>query len=331
MYQAISAIFVCQMFNVPRGIEHYVIMLVTAVLASVGTPGWPQAGIVMMSIVMGSVGVPPEIIAQGVGIILVVDWALDRARTALNVFGDSVGAAVIANTFAFKTAKPAGSARSAQAPRRDSERSGRSSRPERSSRSSSSSTRTRDGKRSEPRKDSRPERAERSERPERKERSTRRHKSSSPEETRAIFAGMVAVPTFDMSRVPEGAYKRREARPEPAASVEEREVITESSQAPHDYASAFKSEDDTAEIETAEIETAATVEVEEPVEIVESAELIEAPEEESPVVSEPEAEVTLAEETDEDSADVDDDDTDEDTDDEPKPDNKAMFGRGPRR
>lgn len=104
MYQAISAIFVCQMFNIPLGIEHYFIMLITAVLASVGTPGLPQAGIVMMSIVMGSVGVPAEIIAKGIGIILVVDWALDRARTALNVFGDSVGAAIIANTFEFKTA-----------------------------------------------------------------------------------------------------------------------------------------------------------------------------------------------------------------------------------
>ncbi len=104
MYQAISTIFVCQLFGIQLGVEQYVIVFITAILASVGAPGLPQAGIVMMTMVMGSVGVPPEIIAQGIGIILVVDWALDRGRTALNIYGDAVGAAVIANTFEFKTA-----------------------------------------------------------------------------------------------------------------------------------------------------------------------------------------------------------------------------------
>lgn len=208
MYQAVSAIFVCQLFGVPLGIEHYVIMLVTAVLASVGTPGLPQAGIVMMSIVMGSVGVAPEIIAQGVGIILVVDWALDRARTALNVFGDSVGAAVIANTFEFKSTA-SGSTRTAPATQRregrdsrggrDSRSGGRGSRSEKPSRQSARAPRTREGARSESRADSRPER------------SVRRSESSSPEETKRVFAGMVTVPSFDMSRVPEGVQRRREA------------------------------------------------------------------------------------------------------------------------
>lgn len=68
---------------------------ITATLAAIGAAGIPEAGLVTMLIVLNAVGLPIEYI----GLILSVDWLLDRFRTAVNAFGDSIGAAVIEKTF----------------------------------------------------------------------------------------------------------------------------------------------------------------------------------------------------------------------------------------
>ena len=66
-------------------------VFLTATLAAIGAAGIPEAGLVTMVLVLQAVGLPIE----GVGIILAVDWFLDRFRTTVNVWGDSIGAAVI--------------------------------------------------------------------------------------------------------------------------------------------------------------------------------------------------------------------------------------------
>ena len=68
-----------------------IIIFVTATLAAIGAAGIPEAGLITMVIVLKSVGLPIE----GIGLILAIDWLLDRFRTAVNVWGDSVGAGVI--------------------------------------------------------------------------------------------------------------------------------------------------------------------------------------------------------------------------------------------
>ena len=70
------------------------IIAVTATLAAIGAAGIPEAGLVTMIIVLNAVGLPIEYI----GLILSVDWLLDRFRTAVNAFGDSIGAAVVEKT-----------------------------------------------------------------------------------------------------------------------------------------------------------------------------------------------------------------------------------------
>jgi len=60
-------------------------------LAAIGAAGIPNAGLVTMVIVLRAVGLPIE----GVALILTIDWLLDRFRTAINVWGDSVGAGII--------------------------------------------------------------------------------------------------------------------------------------------------------------------------------------------------------------------------------------------
>ena len=66
-------------------------VMLTSIVASVGAAGIPEAGLVTMTLVFSSVGLPTEYIA----ILITVDWFLDRCRTAINVMGDMTVSAVI--------------------------------------------------------------------------------------------------------------------------------------------------------------------------------------------------------------------------------------------
>src|SRR5690606_22859106 len=67
------------------------IIFLTATLAAIGAAGIPEAGLVTMVIVLNAVGLPLE----GIGLLLAVDWFLDRFRTVVNIWGDAVGATII--------------------------------------------------------------------------------------------------------------------------------------------------------------------------------------------------------------------------------------------
>jgi len=94
LYEAVAAIFIAQIYGIDLSIGAQVIIFFTATLASIGAAAIPEAGLVMMTIVLSAVGLPLE----GIGILLIIDWFLDRCRTTVNVWGDSIGAAVIAET-----------------------------------------------------------------------------------------------------------------------------------------------------------------------------------------------------------------------------------------
>ncbi len=91
LYEAVAVIFIAQVYAVPLDSTQLVIIFLTATLAAIGAAGIPEAGLVTMVIVLTSVGLPLE----GIGLLLSVDWLLDRFRTTVNVWGDSIGAAVI--------------------------------------------------------------------------------------------------------------------------------------------------------------------------------------------------------------------------------------------
>ena len=91
MYEAIAAIFIAQMIGFPLGFSEQIIIFVTATLAAIGAAGIPEAGLVTMVMVLQSVGLPLE----GIGMLLSIDWFLDRCRTTINVWGDSIGAVVV--------------------------------------------------------------------------------------------------------------------------------------------------------------------------------------------------------------------------------------------
>jgi proton glutamate symport protein len=92
LYEAVAAMFIAQAYGIELSIGQQLVIMVTATLASIGAAAIPGAGLVTMVIVLRAVNLPLE----GIGMILAVDRLLDMLRTAVNVWGDSCGAAVVA-------------------------------------------------------------------------------------------------------------------------------------------------------------------------------------------------------------------------------------------
>ena len=91
LYESVAALFIAQMMGIHLGFGEQMIVFLTATLAAIGAAGIPEAGLVTMVMVLQSVGLPLE----GIGMLLSIDWFLDRCRTTVNVWGDSVGACVV--------------------------------------------------------------------------------------------------------------------------------------------------------------------------------------------------------------------------------------------
>ena len=84
LYEAMSALFISQVLGQNLNLVQQLMVMLTSIVASVGAAGIPEAGLVTMTLVFSSVGLPTEYIA----ILITVDWFLDRCRTAINVMGD---------------------------------------------------------------------------------------------------------------------------------------------------------------------------------------------------------------------------------------------------
>ena len=94
LYQAVATVFIAQALNIPLDIGAQLTIVLTAVLASIGTAAVPGAGIVMLVIILEAVGVP----SAGIALILGVDRILDMMRTVINVTGDATVAVIIAES-----------------------------------------------------------------------------------------------------------------------------------------------------------------------------------------------------------------------------------------
>jgi len=91
LYEATAALFIANLVGIELNLAQQMIVFITAMLAAMGAPGIPSAGMVTMVMVLQSVGLPAEAIA----ILLPVDRLLDTFRTAVNVEGDMVGSLVV--------------------------------------------------------------------------------------------------------------------------------------------------------------------------------------------------------------------------------------------
>ena len=94
LYQAVAAVFIAQTMNMSLGLNQQLTIIMTTVLASIGTAAVPGAGIIMLVIILESINVP----SAGIALILGVDRILDMIRTTINVTGDASVAVVIANS-----------------------------------------------------------------------------------------------------------------------------------------------------------------------------------------------------------------------------------------
>ncbi|MCB1104318.1 MAG: dicarboxylate/amino acid:cation symporter [Opitutaceae bacterium] len=90
--QGVATVFIAQALGVDIGLQGYLMVVVTATLASIGTAGVPGVGLVMLAMVFQQVGLP----VAAIGVIYGVDRLLDMARTAVNVTGDAVISVIIA-------------------------------------------------------------------------------------------------------------------------------------------------------------------------------------------------------------------------------------------
>ena len=90
-YQAVAAVFLAQVLGLDLTFGQMLLILATATISSIGTPGIPGGSIVMLMIVLDSVGIPIE----GLALILGIDRPLDMLRTMVNVTGDMTVACVV--------------------------------------------------------------------------------------------------------------------------------------------------------------------------------------------------------------------------------------------
>jgi Na+/H+-dicarboxylate symporter len=116
MHLAIAALFVAQAFGINLSTGQMISIAAISILVSFGAAVVPHAGILLLLFVLRASGFPQEAYV-GIGLIVAVDWLFDRFRAVVNVWGDSVGAAVVAIALKPKAARERGTARAQ--PRKD--------------------------------------------------------------------------------------------------------------------------------------------------------------------------------------------------------------------
>ncbi len=94
LYQAVAAVFIAQAFGIDLGLDKQLSIVMTATLASIGSAAVPGAGMVMLVIVLGAIGVPEA----GLALIFAVDRVLDMCRTTVNVTGDATVSMLVAKS-----------------------------------------------------------------------------------------------------------------------------------------------------------------------------------------------------------------------------------------
>ncbi|MGF1656666.1 MAG: dicarboxylate/amino acid:cation symporter [Verrucomicrobiales bacterium] len=91
LYECVVAMFIAQAYGIELSFGQQFMVVMLALLTSIGVAGVPQASLVAIVIILNAVGLPPE----GIGLVLAVDRILDMMRTAVNIFSDSCGAVVV--------------------------------------------------------------------------------------------------------------------------------------------------------------------------------------------------------------------------------------------
>lgn len=95
LYEAMAAIFVAQALGLDLSLSAQVVIVLASLMAGIGIAGIPEAGLVMLPLVLGAMGLPTELVAVAIAFVLPVDWILARARSAVNVMSDMLVAILL--------------------------------------------------------------------------------------------------------------------------------------------------------------------------------------------------------------------------------------------
>ena len=94
IYQGVAAMFVAQAAGIDLTATHYMTLILSSTLASIGAAGVPGAGLIMLSVTLSSIGLPME----GIALVAGIDRILDMARTCVNVTGDGMTSLLVAKS-----------------------------------------------------------------------------------------------------------------------------------------------------------------------------------------------------------------------------------------
>lgn len=103
LYECVAAMFIAQAYGLEMTVTTQFIVVLLALLTSIGVAGIPAASLVAIVVILKAIGLP----AEGIGLILAVDRVLDMCRTSVNIFSDSCGAVIIARLEGEKDILPA--------------------------------------------------------------------------------------------------------------------------------------------------------------------------------------------------------------------------------
>jgi Na+/H+-dicarboxylate symporter len=95
LYEAMAALFIAQALGLELSFGQQVVVVLSSLMAGIGIAGIPEAGLVMLPLVLGAMGLPPHLVAVAIAFVVPVDWILARARSGVNVMSDMVVAILL--------------------------------------------------------------------------------------------------------------------------------------------------------------------------------------------------------------------------------------------
>jgi Na+/H+-dicarboxylate symporter len=95
LYDAMAALFIAQACGYDLGLGQQAVVVLASLMAGVGIAGIPEAGLIVLPLVLSSVGLPEAVVAAAIPLVLPVDWIIGRARSAVNVMSDMLVAIVL--------------------------------------------------------------------------------------------------------------------------------------------------------------------------------------------------------------------------------------------
>jgi Na+/H+-dicarboxylate symporter len=95
LYEAMAALFLAQALGYELSIGHQLLIVVASIMAGIGVAGIPEAGLIVLPLVLSAAGLPNSVIAAAIPLIMSVDWILARVRSGVNVMSDMLVAILL--------------------------------------------------------------------------------------------------------------------------------------------------------------------------------------------------------------------------------------------